>query len=78
MKSQEGGMKLVSFLPKISYERQTTLLKLLILSIAAVLCESYYFIRSFCYYVNLDKCLYLKNLSYMFVLLMFLFYFKGS
>ncbi|XP_065652566.1 dolichyl-diphosphooligosaccharide--protein glycosyltransferase subunit STT3A isoform X2 [Hydra vulgaris] len=37
MKNQESAMKLVSFLPKISYERQTTLLKLLILSIAAVL-----------------------------------------
>ncbi|XP_002155260.2 dolichyl-diphosphooligosaccharide--protein glycosyltransferase subunit STT3A isoform X1 [Hydra vulgaris] len=37
MKNQDSAMKLVSFLPKISYERQTTLLKLLILSIAAVL-----------------------------------------
>jgi len=37
MKNQDGGFNLASFLPKISYERQTTLLKLLILSIACVL-----------------------------------------
>lgn len=37
MKSQDAGFQLPSFLPKMSYERQTTLLKLLILSIAAIL-----------------------------------------
>ena len=42
MKSQDGVKQILSFLPKMSYERQTTLLKLLILSIAAILCEFYF------------------------------------
>lgn len=37
MKTQDSGFQLPSFLPKMSYDRQITLLKLLILSIAAVL-----------------------------------------
>jgi len=36
MKAQDG-LNLLNFLPKLSYDRQTTLLKLLILSIAAIL-----------------------------------------
>ena len=39
MKAQDGSLHLPAFLPKMSYERQTTLLKLLILSIAAILCK---------------------------------------
>lgn len=37
MKNQDGGLNLATYLPKMSYERQTTLLKLLILSIACIL-----------------------------------------
>jgi len=36
-KGQDGGLNLASFIPKMSFDRQTTLLKLLILSIACVL-----------------------------------------
>lgn len=39
MKGQESGFTLPSFLPRLSYEKQDTLLKLCILSIAAILCE---------------------------------------
>jgi len=39
MKLQESGFQLPSFLPRLSYEKQDTLLKLLILSICAVLCK---------------------------------------
>lgn len=37
MTKQDGGFSLTSFIPKMSFERQTTLLKLLILSIACIL-----------------------------------------
>ncbi|XP_066926454.1 dolichyl-diphosphooligosaccharide--protein glycosyltransferase subunit STT3A-like [Clytia hemisphaerica] len=36
-KTQDGGLNLASYLPKMSFDRQTTLLKLLILSIACIL-----------------------------------------
>ena len=38
MKAQDG-FNILAMLPKLSYDRQTTLLKLLILSIAAILCK---------------------------------------
>jgi len=37
MKTQEAGLHLPAFLPKLSHEKQDTLLKLLILSVAAIL-----------------------------------------
>ena len=46
MKAQDG-FNLLAFLPKLSYERQTTLLKLLILSIAAILCKLLFFIMNY-------------------------------
>lgn len=39
MKPQESGFQLPSFFTRLSYEKQDTLLKLLILSICAVLCK---------------------------------------
>lgn len=38
MKAQEGGFS-IPFLPKLSFEKQDTLLKLCVLSIAAILCK---------------------------------------
>lgn len=39
MKVQEGGFSAPSFLPRLSFEKQITLLKLCVLSIAAILCK---------------------------------------
>ena len=42
MKGQEAGFQLPAFLPRLSHDKQDTLLKLFILSIAAILCEFFF------------------------------------
>ena len=51
-KGQDGGLNLASFIPKMSFDRQTTLLKLLILSIACVLCESFFLLQFFFFFLQ--------------------------
>ena len=41
MKATDSGIRLPAFLPKLSHDKQVLALKLIILSIAVILCEYY-------------------------------------
>ena len=54
MKAQEGGFS-IPFLPKLSFEKQDTLLKLCVLSIAAILCKYIYIMSAKCFEFRMDQ-----------------------